>query len=140
MVACWAELIDEAVGNPGSFICPYILGSDGESTFSCHFALHPPRAYQPQRAQLLITHYYVVESLRPRRWRPAFNERSLLASFAPSRSGGVADIAVCGTFQAVLSHKQDCVYNSSCAFCSLVMNFALRYGGIRTREVATAGL
>jgi len=76
MVACWAELIDEAVGIPGSFVCPYILGSASESTLSCHFALHPPRTCQLQRAQLLMTHYYVVESLRPRRWRPAFTERS----------------------------------------------------------------
>jgi len=35
MAACWAELIEEAVGMPGRFICPFILGSDGESTFSC---------------------------------------------------------------------------------------------------------
>jgi len=61
MAACWSELIEEAVGIPGSFICPFILGSDGESTLSCHCALLPPRASKPPRAQLLITHYYVVE-------------------------------------------------------------------------------
>jgi len=116
MAACWSELIEEAVGIPGSFVCPFILGSDSESTLSCHLALHPPRACQPPRAQLLITLYYVVESPQSHRWRPASecspsdldpNSRRLLASFAPSRSGEVADIAVCGTFQAVLSHEQD---------------------------------
>jgi len=35
MAACWAELIEKAVGMQGRFICPFILGSDGESTFSC---------------------------------------------------------------------------------------------------------
>jgi len=35
MVACWAELIEKEVGMPDRFICPFILGSDGESTFSC---------------------------------------------------------------------------------------------------------
>jgi len=34
MVAFWAELIEKEVGMPGRFICPFILGSDGESTFS----------------------------------------------------------------------------------------------------------
>jgi len=35
MVACWAELIEKEVGMLSRFICPFILGSDGESTFSC---------------------------------------------------------------------------------------------------------
>ena len=62
MAVCWAELIVEAVGIPCSFICPFfVLGSDGESTLSCHCALLAPRASKPPRAQLLITHYYVVE-------------------------------------------------------------------------------
>ena len=68
-VACWTELIEEAVGITGSFVCPFILGSDSKSTLSCHFALHPPRACQPPCAQLLIAH--VVESPWPHRWRPA---------------------------------------------------------------------
>jgi len=62
MTAYWAELIQEAVGIPGSFICPFILGSDSESTLSCHCALLPLRASKLPRAQVFITHYYVVES------------------------------------------------------------------------------
>ena len=62
MEACFAELIQEAVGISGSFICPFILGSDSESTLSCHCALLPLRASKLPRAQVLITHYYVVES------------------------------------------------------------------------------
>jgi len=44
--------------------------------------------------------------------------RHLLASFAPSRLGEVADITVCSTFQAVLLHEQDCVYNSRAHFAA----------------------
>jgi len=124
-VACWTELIEEAVGITGSFVCPFILGSDSKSTLSCHFALHPPRACQPPCAQLLIAHFVEFTVASPletsvRVFAERSRSRRLLASFAPSqaRSGGVADIVVYGTFQAVLSHEQDYIYNFSCAFCS----------------------
>jgi len=46
MAACWAEMIEAAVDKQGCFMCPFVLGSDGEYSQD---AMYPARRRAPQR-------------------------------------------------------------------------------------------